>query len=112
VREVLDKEIGILLLERCSRVRSTGSENSGTGSFSRSDTGGSILNDKSWMSVDHLEWRYFRLTFERRSVTSGSTEEVRVGEGLSSGNRVGGNENVGDGKSSNRDSLSSVEVGS
>jgi hypothetical protein len=55
VREVLDKEIGVLLLERCSRVRSTGSENSGTGSFSRSDTGRSILDDKSWMSVDYFK---------------------------------------------------------
>jgi hypothetical protein len=52
-----------------------------------------------------------RLTFEGRGVTSGSTEEVWVREGLSSGNRVGSDENVGCWETSNGDSFSSVEVG-
>jgi len=50
-------------------------------------------------------------TLERRGVTSGSTEEVWVREGLSSGNRVGSNENVGCWETSDRNGFSGVEVG-
>ena len=52
-----------------------------------------------------------RLTFEGRGVTPGGTEEVWIREGLSSGNRVGSDENVGCWETSNWDSFSSVEVG-
>ena len=57
-----------------------------------------------------LQDKVGELTLERGGVTSGSTEEVWVREGLSSGNRVGSDENVGCWETSNWDSFSSVEV--
>lgn len=43
--EILNEEIGVLLLEGLSGVGSAGSENDTAGGLSGSDTGGSILED-------------------------------------------------------------------
>ena len=55
--------------------------------------------------------RKSKLTFEGRGIAAGSSEQVRVGEGLSSGDRVGSDEDVGCWETSNGDGFSSVEVG-
>lgn len=96
MREVLDEEVGTLLLQRGAVVGCASSEDAAAGCLTGADTGGCILDDEG---------------LEGGGVASLGTEEVRVREGLATGDRVGGDEDFGGGEAGNGDGFSSVEEG-
>jgi hypothetical protein len=96
VREVLDEEVGTLLFERGAVVGCAGSEDAAAGSLAGADTGGCVLDDEG---------------FEGGGVAALGAEEVRVREGLATGDRVGGDEDFGGSEAGNGDGFSSVEEG-
>lgn len=96
MREVLNQEIGALLLELGGRVRGTCCEDAAACCLAGADTCWCVLDDEG---------------LEGRGVAALGAEEVGVGEGLAALHRVGGDEDVGCCEAGDGECLAGVEVG-